>query len=109
MARTAVDTTNVYRFRVQHDSVYVSHEDYCTKRTGVYSGNVEPGTPYRDVNIVGPYTRKVPWSGWVPGYGTLKVERQQLMAYLDSPQEGAKLAWQTIEVKHYENGDRVDS
>lgn len=104
MARTAVDTTNVYRFRIQHDSVYVTYEDYRTKRTGVYSGNVPPGTPYQDVKIVGPYTRKVSWNGWIPNHGSLKVERQQLMAV------GADaLKWETIEVKHYENGERDDS
>jgi len=107
MARTALDTTNVYRFRIQHDATYVSREDYVNHKGGVYSGGVAPGTPYQDVKIVGPYTRKIPWNGWIPNYGTLLVERQQLAAYLESPEDGAKLMWHTIESKRYENGEPV--
>lgn len=99
------DNTNAYRFRTTHKGVYLTAEEYRSGVPGVYAINHE-GQPFEDVELHGLYGNRIAFHGWVPSYGTFKLERQQLMAYIDSPQEGAKLMWHTIETKYYEEGEQ---
>lgn len=98
MARKIADHTNIYRFKVTMTGVH--------QRDGY--GKVK-GQAFEEVKLVGPYTTKIAFQSWIPSDCDVKVERQQLAAYLESPEEGAKLMWQTIETKYYEKGERVDS
>lgn len=100
MARKIADHTNIYRFKVTATGVH--------QRDGY--GKVK-GQAFEDVSLVGPYTTKIAFQSWIPSDCDVKVERQQLVA--DTEERAGMLhgvlRWQTIETKHYENGDRVDS
>ena len=106
-----LDSTTIYRFVVTHAGTYV---EYSQPLAGMYRRGHE-GEAYEDVKVVGPYTIKIAWNGWVPNYGTFKVERQQLVAVpgvLASLTDGSKtsaahLEWQTIETKYYESGEQA--
>jgi hypothetical protein len=99
MTRNAKDTTSVYRFKATHSGV---------SDLSAY-GRIE-GLPFEDVHFIGPYTNKVAWNGWVPSYGDLKVERQQLVADAEQLEDGTLLPfldWVTIETKYYKDGEPV--
>src|SRR6478752_6793396 len=94
MARSMQDVTTIYRFKVTTTGVH-NHDNYPNLK----------GKSFEDVELIGPYTKKMPFRGWVDANYDVKVECQQLVPYIESPEDGAKLMWHTIEVSYYEKED----
>ncbi len=95
------DHTNIYRFKVTATGVH--------QRDGY--GKVK-GQAFENVEFIGPYTRKIPFQSWIPSDCDVKVERQKLDIVMRDLGDGPivpVLKWFTIETKHYEKGERVDS
>jgi len=81
------DVTTIYRFKVTTTGVH-NHDNYPNLK----------GKSFEDVELIGPYTKKMPFRGWVDANYDVKVECQQLavVGYL------GELGWNTIEVSYYE-------